>query len=290
MNVAGAVNCKELLVGREVLCDTLYCNNAEIGDTLICKGPIDVQGNISVDRSIICYDEVYVGGSIICKSIIADSFDTSNNTSNALFININSGESSGSSGEIKDEAESENDLLKVLDSPLSDIYNADSQLAVSMETLATIVERLNEKIETNIGPEEMKLLTAFGGFLPEYEQLVYTLQDSLIALHNQDYSPEKWFSDFNACAKAYLSLPRWAKHIKLANLLREKLQKLINLYLSGSYVTMSKTEWTRTVGHFQQLIDIDDATITDKKKEIRDKLFGNLGLKPIGIMVKLPKE
>lgn len=289
LNATGAVNCKELSVGRDAVCDSLFCQNAEIGESLICKGAVDVQGDIKVDESIICNDEVYIGGSLSCKSVIADTLDASN-TPNALFINIGSGETTGSATNDSTSSESSIDLLKVLDSPLTDIFDSDSQLAVSMETLATIIEHLNEAVETDISTDEMKLLKAFGGFLPEYEELAYIFQDSLIALHNQDYSTAKWFPDFNACAKAYLALPKWAKHIKLANMLREKLQKLINLYLTRDFVTTSKTEWIRTIGYLQQLIDLDDALVIENKKELRNKMFGNLGLKPFGIMVKLPKE
>ncbi len=289
LNVTGAINCKELSVGRDAVCDSLFCQNADIGESLISKGPVDIQSDIKVKGSIICNDEVYIGGNLSCKSVIADLLDAAN-APDALFINIASGETTGSSTGGDTSAESSMDLLKVIDSPLTDIYNSDSQLAISMEALATIIEHLNEKIEADIGPDEMKLINAFGGFLPEYDRLAYVFQDSLIALHDQDYSTAKWFPDFNSCAKAYLSLPKWAKQIKLANMLREKLQKLINVYLTRDFVTTSKTEWIRAMGYLQRLIDQEDAMIIDNKIEIRNKMFGNLGLKPFGIMVKLPKE
>ena len=68
----------------------------------------------------------------------------------------------------------------MVDAPLTDIYDSGSDLAVAMEALASIIEHLNEKVENQVGPDEMKLLNGFGSFLPEYERLAYVFQDSFL--------------------------------------------------------------------------------------------------------------
>ena len=279
--IRGSLSCEELSVGNTAEIYSLFCHNADIGEMLIAEDSVDVQQDISLGKSIICKEYVSIGGKATGVSIIAETVDFGEENS-ILVIPID---------KPNQNAQETQEFPDISDSPLEDITNSYSSLAILMEHTASVIERLNERIG-EIDKDhlsDLELVKAYGDFIPEYELIAEELADIQSWFFGQAISTSKWFPEFNKCVSVYTTLPHWVKETKLGKMIKGRLLELIDMYIQKNFDTTSKSEWSYAIGNVQKLAELNDPELSIHQKEMMNKLYQNLGMKPFGVLVKLPR-
>lgn len=268
------VTCSNLFVSGNVICGSIYCTNIDVEGSLIATNMVDAAENIRINKALVSLDFVQASGCISAEEVIAvDISAEEENVNKKVYLTA---ELPNKSPEVKG-------LQPISESDFTEIFDAHSSLAITIEDCAMFFDRLNIELCGLSLVEEIqfKYLRAFAGFFPEYLSLLEILTTVSPVLFKEDIDEESWFKDFNTCAAALLKLPSWYQESQVSKALCDKINELLLYQSNHDLTTKSFSEWTVTNYYNKLLKDYykEEPAVCTLLQHLHERLLSNIGLK-----------
>ena len=153
-------------------------------------------------------------------------------------------------------------------------------------------DQLNEQL-INADPWDVDFenyLTAFGGYIPAYEELWQLLKNLKPYYHIPYITADTWVDRFDVVTKALTGIPQWFRASKTESVLIQMLQELLDFFLQKQSVSIhSKSQWMTIVGRLQSMRTLyeDNSDIVNSLDALSDQMFMTLGLKNKSVKASL---